>query len=135
MSLISWTLFKSQKLWDKFGLDSMLGKSDQLFKVIGKFKYLCMEDLRQIFLIKNFSINVVFLDNETGEITTETYLLCITDIENSVQRFGAGALFIVRSYILGLVWGNDSTTYLLDSHSNDENGNLSCSKYISSSKV
>lgn len=81
----------------------MLGKSDQLFKVIGKFKYLCMEDLPQIFLIKNFSINVVFLDNETGEITTEIYLLCITDIKNSVQRFGAGALFIVRSYILGLV--------------------------------
>ena len=37
MSLISlsWILFKSPGLWDKFDLDCILGKGDQLFKFIG----------------------------------------------------------------------------------------------------
>ena len=35
-------------------------------------------------------------------------------------------LLIVSNYILGLIWGNDSV-YLFDSHSKDENGNVSSS--------
>ena len=65
MSLISvsWTLFKSPQLWDKFDLDSILGKAlpniipfkgNQLFKIISKFKYLGMEDLPQEFSVKNY---------------------------------------------------------------------------------
>ena len=65
MSLISvsWTLFKSPGLWDKFDLDSILVKAlpniipfkgDQLFKIISKFKYLGMEDLPQEFSVKNY---------------------------------------------------------------------------------
>ena len=47
MSLISlsWTLFKSPGLWDKF--DCILSKGDQLFKFIGKFRYLGIENLPQ----------------------------------------------------------------------------------------
>ena len=47
MSLISvsWALFKSPGLWDKFNLDSILGKGEQLLELIGKFRYLGMEDL------------------------------------------------------------------------------------------
>ena len=37
---------------------------------------------------------------------------------------GTGALLIVNNYILGLIWGNDSI-YLFDSHSKDENGDVS----------
>ena len=68
MSLISvsWTLFKFLGLWDKFDSDSIIGKEDQLFKIIGKFRYLGMEDLPQEFSIKNCSINVEFLENKTG---------------------------------------------------------------------
>ena len=39
--------------------------------------------------------------------------------------FATGALRIVRNYILGLIWGHDSTIFLFYLHSNDENGNLS----------
>ena len=58
MSLMSitWTLFRSPGLWDKF--DSILGKGDHLFKFIGKFRYHGMEDLTQEFLVENFAINV-----------------------------------------------------------------------------
>ena len=53
-------------------------------------------------------------------------MLSITEIVNSVQQIGAGAVLIVNNYILGLIWGNDSI-HLFDSHSKDENGNLSSS--------
>ena len=47
MSFISVTraLCKFPELWDKFDLDSILGKRSQLHKFIGKFRYLGMEDL------------------------------------------------------------------------------------------
>ena len=46
---LSRTLFKSPGLSDKFDLDCILGKGDQLFKFIGKFRYLGIEDLPQEF--------------------------------------------------------------------------------------
>ena len=71
MSLVSvsWTFFKFPGLWDKFDLDYILHEGDQLFKFIGKFSYLEMEDLPQEFLIENSSINVELLENKTGELT------------------------------------------------------------------
>ena len=128
MSLIplSWTLFKSPGLWGKFDLDCILGKGDQLFKFIGKLRYLGIEDLPQEFLIENSLINVQFLENKTGEITAGANLLSIAETVNSVQHIGTGALLIVNNYISVLIWGNDSI-YLFDSDSKDENGNLSSS--------
>ena len=128
MSLISvsWTLFKSPGLWNKFNLDYILGKRDQLFKLIGKFRYLGVEDLPHKFMIENYLINVELLENKTGEITAGAYLLSITEIVNKAQQIGTGALLIVNNYILGLIWGTDSI-YLLHSHSKDEYGNLSSS--------
>ena len=70
---VSWTLFKSPGLWNKFDLDCILGK-DQLFKLIGKFRYLMVEDLPQEFMIENCPINVELLENKKGEITAGTYL-------------------------------------------------------------
>ena len=63
LSLISltWTLFKTPALWDKFDLDCILGKGDQLFKFIGKFRYHGIEDLPQEFLIENSLINLCSL--------------------------------------------------------------------------
>ena len=60
MSLISvsWTLFKSPGLWNKFDLDCILGKGNQLSKFIGKFRYLGVEDLPQELMIENYPINV-----------------------------------------------------------------------------
>ena len=67
MSLMSinWTLFRSPGLWDKFDFDWILGKGDQLFKFMGKFRYLGMEDLPQEFLVENSSINMEFLESNS----------------------------------------------------------------------
>ena len=59
-------MFRSPGLWDRFDSDSMLGKGDQLFKFIGKSRYLRMEDLPQEFFVEITSINMEFLENKTG---------------------------------------------------------------------
>ena len=51
-------------------------------------------------------------------------MISISEILNDAQQIAAGALLIVSNYILDLIWGNDCI-YLFDSHSKDENGNLS----------
>ena len=86
MSLVSviWTLFKSPGLWDKYDLDSILDKGNQLFKLIGKFRYFGMKNLPQEFSIENYSINVEFHENKIGKITAGTYVLSIIEIRNSV---------------------------------------------------
>ena len=60
MSLVSVssTLFRPSGLWDRFDLDCILDKEDQLFKFIGKFRYLGIEHLPQKVLTENSSVNV-----------------------------------------------------------------------------
>lgn len=50
---IAWTLFGSPGLWNKSDLYSILGKRDQMSKLIGKFRYLGMEKLQQKFFLEN----------------------------------------------------------------------------------
>ena len=109
MSLIfvSWTLLKSPGLWDKFDLDHILGKGDQLFKFVGKFRYLWMEGLAQEFLIENSFVNLGFLENKTGNYSWGVFAIYYRNC-NSVQQIGTGALLSVNNYILGLIWGTDS---------------------------
>ena len=84
-------------------MDGILGKGDQLFKSLGNFRYLGMEDLPQVFLLEGFAINVQFLEIMAGEITAVAYLLSIVEIVNIVQQIGTGALHIVNNYILALI--------------------------------
>ena len=57
---------------DRFYLDCILVRGDQLFESIGRFKYLAIEDLPQKLLNENSSINVEFPQIKTGEITAGT---------------------------------------------------------------
>ena len=84
-----------------------LGKGDQLFKFIGQFRYNWIEDSPPEFLIEISSIKVEFQENKVGEITTREYLLSIVEIVNSVHEVGTDALFLVKNYVLGLIWGID----------------------------
>ena len=97
MSLISvsYTLFKSPGLWDKVDLDCILGKDDQLFNFIDKFRYIGMKDLTQEFLIESSYVNVEVLENKTGEIRAGAYLLSIAEVVNSAQQTGLYLLLII----------------------------------------
>ena len=115
---LSWALFKYPGLLDKFDVDCMLRKGDQLFKLIGKFRYLWMEDLPQEFLIENSWVNMGFLENKTRIITAREHLLSIAEIVSNIQQMMTGTAVIFNNYILGLFWGIGSI-YLVDLHSKD----------------
>ena len=110
---VTWILFSSPGMWNKFHLDCVLGKGNQLFKFIEEIRYTGMEDLPQDFLVENSCINVEFLENKTKEVTAVVYLIFISEIVNGVQQVGAGALLNANNYILGLIWRNDSIIYLI----------------------
>ena len=131
---VTWTLFTFPDRWHKFDLGCILRKGDQLFKYIEKLDILVLKAYpKSSCLVELSSINVAFLENETGKVTAGPYLISISDIVNGVQQTEASDLFIVNNYILGLIWGNDSI-YLFDSHSKDENGNLSSTGTVVLSK-
>ena len=60
MSLMSvtWTMFKSPGIWDKFDLDCILSEGNQLFKFIGKFRYFWREGLPKELFVENSSISL-----------------------------------------------------------------------------
>ena len=82
MSLMSINLilFKLPHCWDLMDLDSISQKGDELFKSISKFKCIGVEDLPHAFSIETCSICVDFLENSTGEITADKYLVSIMEI-------------------------------------------------------
>ena len=100
MSLVSvpWTLVKSPGLWDKFELDSILGKGDQFFKFIGKFRYLGMEDLPQEFLVENFSINVEVLKNKTGNYSWNILGIYFRNCEWYSENWGTSSSHCQQLY-------------------------------------
>ena len=50
-----------------------------------------MKDLPQEFFIENSTINVEFLDNRIGEITTGVYRAFVPEIKSDCQQIDAGA--------------------------------------------
>ena len=83
MSLITviWTLFRSPGQWKKLDLDGLLGKGDQLFKSLNRFRYLGIEDLPQEFSMQG--LNMQFLENKVWEITAGTHLIFIVKTVNN----------------------------------------------------
>ena len=55
-------------------------------KLIVKFRYLLIEDLPQESLIKNSSIYVESLENQSEELKADEYLLCIVKIVKKMVR-------------------------------------------------
>ena len=68
-----------------------------MFKPLNNCRYLGVEDLPQEFLIENSSVNIEFLNIRTGEVTSEAYLVSITEIVKDSQQVGTGALLIIKS--------------------------------------
>ena len=55
-----------------------------VIKFISKYRYFEIEDLPWEFLAETSSIKIEFLENKTGTITTEAYLLSNIEIVNGV---------------------------------------------------
>ena len=82
---VTWALFRFSALLEKYDLDYILAKEDQLLKFTSKSWYFgIIKDLPREFLIDNSSMIVEFPENKTEEITAGAYLLSTAEILNSV---------------------------------------------------
>ena len=123
LTAVCWSLIKSISRWDGIDLDQTLGKGDELFKSLNKFKLLGVQDLPTKIEIYSHSIDIALLENRTGEITSSTYLTSIGDIVGNCSNLGNGALLIINGYALGIIWGKNCF-FLFDSHSKNSNVNI-----------
>ena len=95
-----------------------------MFKSLNKFRVLGVDDLPTRVSIYDSAVGIVFLENKTGEITLNVYLILMTDILSTCSSHGKGALLIISGYVLGIICGRNCF-YLFDSHSKDGEGNIS----------
>ena len=102
----------------------ILENGDRLFKSMNQYRLLEVDDLPRTVDIYSYPVDIFSLDNKTGEIKLNTYLVSLKEIIESCLNIGSGALLIISGYIFGLIWGKECV-YLFDSHSNDYEGNIS----------
>ena len=102
--------------------DGMVG--DQLFKSLNMFRVLVIKDLPARVSIYDSAVNIVFLENKTGEITLNVYFISMAGILSTFSNHGKGALLTISGYVLGITCGRNYF-YLFDSHSKDGEGNSS----------
>ena len=112
---VRWSLIKSISRWDIIDLDQILGKGDEFFKSLDKFKLLGIEGLPTKIEIYSHSIDIALLGNRTCEITSSNYLTSIGDIVGNSSNLCNGALLIINGYVLGIVWG-ENFFFLFDSN-------------------
>ena len=127
MSLMSvcWNCFIPVTTWDVTDLDMILENGDRLFKSLNRYRLFGVDDLPRAVNIYGHSVDMFVLDNKTGEITLNAYLISVREIIESSLNIGSGALPMISSgYIFGIIWGKDCV-YLFDSHSKDYEGNIS----------
>ena len=117
------TIFKDVHVWESYDLDYILEQGDRIFKDLRMFRLLGIDDLPQNFAVEGTPVVVEFLDNRTGEITLNAYLISVTDIVTSCTNIGTGALLIIRDFTLALIWG-EQCYFLFDSHSKNDEGEI-----------
>ena len=116
---------------DGYNLDSILQNGDQLFKSLNIFRVLGVDDLPARVSIYDSAVNIVFLENKTGEITLIVYLISMADIISTYSNHGKGALRIIGGYVLGIILGRNC----FDFRSKDGEGNISQNGYSSFTKI
>ena len=88
------------------------------------FRVLGVDNLPTRVSIYDSAVDIVFLENKTGEITLNVYLISMADFLSTCSNHGKGALLIISGYVLGIIWRRNCF-YLFDSHSKDVEGNIS----------
>ena len=122
---VCWNCFIPVTTWDVTDLDMILENGDRLFKSLNQYRLFAVDDLQRTVNIYGHSVDMFVLDNKTGEITLNAYLISVREIIASCLNIGSGALPMISSgYIFGIIWGKDCV-YLFDSHSKDYEGNIS----------
>ena len=73
-------IVKTIARWDSDDLNRILQNGDCLFKSLHIFRLLGVEDLPAEVNIRGHVVRIELLENKTGEITLNTYLISLTEI-------------------------------------------------------
>ena len=92
-------------------------------KFTKKLKLIGVQDLPTKIEIYSHSIDIVLLENTTGEITSSIYMTSTGEIVGNCSNLGNGALLITNGYAIGVIWGKNYL-FLFDSHTKNSSGNL-----------
>ena len=68
-------------------------------------RILSVDDLPQNCKIEDVSMNLNYLENKTGEIVFNAYLISLSEIVSSCSSKGNGALLFINAYTLAILWG------------------------------
>ena len=77
-----------------------------------------VDDLPQNCKIEDASLNLEYLENETGGIVFHAYLIFISEVVSSCTSKGNCSLLFISGYILAILWGRDCF-FISDPHSKD----------------
>ena len=86
-------------------------------------RILSIDDLPQNCKIEDVSLNLDYLENKTGKIVFNAYLISISEITSSSTSKGNGALLFIHYWIhvSHTFWGRDCF-FIFESHSRDSSG-------------
>ena len=117
--------FTSVTTWDGTDLDMILENEDRLFKSLNQYRLLGVDDLRRTVNIYGHWVDILLLDNKTGEMTLNAHLISLREIIESCLYIESGALLTISRYIFRIFGGKDCV-YLFASHSKDSEINMTC---------
>ena len=94
-----------------------------------------VDDLPKNCKIEDASLNLEYLENETGGIVFHAYLISISEVVGSCTSKGNGSLLSISGYNLAILWGRDCF-FTFDPHNRDSswkkvvNGTAVLLKYL-----
>ena len=86
--LVFWNTFITVTTWDGTDLDLILENGDQLFKSLNQYRLFRVHDLLTTVNIYSYSVDIFLLDNKTGEIILNAYLVSLEEIIESCLNIG-----------------------------------------------
>ena len=104
---VCWNSFISETTWDGgTDLDIILENGDRLFKSLNQYRLPGVNELTSTVTVYGHSVDI-FLDNKTGAIILNAYLIYLGEIIESCLNIGSGESLMKSGYIFGIIWGKD----------------------------
>ena len=91
----------------------ILENGDRLFKSWNQYRLLGVDDLPRSVDVYSHAVDIFLLDNKTGEITLNVYLVSSKEIIESCFNIGSGALLTKSGYVLEFFGEKAVFTYLI----------------------
>ena len=112
-------LIKSSGRWDSFDLDYIVSNGDKVYKDLGKSGYLMFDDLPQFMLLYDNRVDIDFLHNQSGILTSKNNLPGF--LFDNMPVDASGLLLILKGICISVIV-QQRHYFIFDSHSRNELG-------------